>query len=258
MAGRGAACSCGQLRVTAEGDPFVVSICHCLACQRRTGSAFGMQAGFRANQVQVDGRYVDYARRPSDGQDRKVHVFHFCPDCGGTVFCTEPDEDDVVVVMVGAFADPEFPDRRPSRATALGGISGSPFPRASPATRYGLRFSRFTKRASTPRWPTAGETVAEHPEHPTLLYNLACCESLAGRSGDAVQHLRAAIDLREEFRPMAAEDSDFDPIRDQPAFTDLLGEPGATGRAPSATTPSRESTSSTVSGTAASAQPRRS
>ena len=45
---------------------------------------------------------------------------------------------------------------------------------------------------------------------------------------------------------MAAEDSDFDPIRDQPAFSDLVGEPGATGRAPSATTPSRESTSSTV------------
>jgi hypothetical protein len=67
-----------------------------------------MQAGFRANQVQVDGRYVDYART-SDEQDRKVHVFHFCPDCGGTVFCTEPDDDEVVVVMVGAFADPEFP-----------------------------------------------------------------------------------------------------------------------------------------------------
>jgi hypothetical protein len=48
--------------VTTEGDPLVVSICHCLSCQRRTGSAFGMQAGFRADQVQVAGRYVDYAR----------------------------------------------------------------------------------------------------------------------------------------------------------------------------------------------------
>ena len=64
--------------------------------------------------------------------------------------------------------------------------------------------------------------LAEHPEHPTLLYNLACCESLAGRPGDAIEHLRAAIDLDEEFRPMAAGDSDFDPIRDQ-AFRDLVG-----------------------------------
>ena len=114
MAGRDAACSCGQLRVRVEGDPFVVSICHCLSCQRRTGSAFGMQAAFRADQVQVAGRYVDYART-SDEQDRKVHVFHFCPDCGGTVFCTEPDEADLVVVMVGTFADTGFPPPTESR-----------------------------------------------------------------------------------------------------------------------------------------------
>jgi hypothetical protein len=72
---------------------------------------------------------------------------------------------------------------------------------------------------------TSDEQVPEHPEHPTLLYNLACCESLAGRPGDAVEHLRAAIELHEEFRQMAADDSDFDPIRDQPAFGDLVGEP---------------------------------
>jgi hypothetical protein len=65
--------------------------------------------------------------------------------------------------------------------------------------------------------------VAEHPEHPILLYNLACCESLAGRPGDAIEHLRAAIDINEEFRPMAVEDSDFDRIRDQPLFGDLVG-----------------------------------
>ncbi len=42
----------------------MVSICHCLSCQRRTGSAFGMQAGFRADQVQGAGRYVN---EPDDG-----------------------------------------------------------------------------------------------------------------------------------------------------------------------------------------------
>ena len=180
-----------------------------------------MQAGFRADQVQVAGRYVDYART-SDEQDRKVHVFHFCPECGGSVFYTEPDEDDLVVVAVGAFGTRGSP-RRPSRATGRGGTGGSTCPRASPATKYGLRFSRSMKPASTPRWPTAGERWSPNIlEDPTLLYNLACCESLAGRPGDAIEHLRAAIDLREEFRPMAAEDSDFDPIRDQ-AFRDLVG-----------------------------------
>jgi hypothetical protein len=105
---REATCHCGQLKVTTTGEPFAVSICNCLACQRRTGSAFGMQAGFRADQVQVTGRYRDFSRI-SDEADRKEHVFHFCPDCGSQVFYTEPSEPDLVVVSVGSFADPSFP-----------------------------------------------------------------------------------------------------------------------------------------------------
>jgi hypothetical protein len=108
MPSRDAACSCGQLRLAAEGDPIRISMCHCLACQRRTGSAFGIQARFRADQVRVVGRYSDYVRT-SDEADRREHVFHFCPDCGATVFYTEPTAPDVVAVPVGAFADPAFP-----------------------------------------------------------------------------------------------------------------------------------------------------
>jgi hypothetical protein len=108
MATRDATCSCGQLRLAAAGEPIRVSICHCLACQRRTGSAFGVQARFSSGQVKVAGRHAGYART-SDEADGKVHVFHFCPDCGATVFYTEPTEPDVVAVPVGAFADPSFP-----------------------------------------------------------------------------------------------------------------------------------------------------
>ncbi len=72
-----------------------------------------MQAAFTPDQVRVDGRYNDYTRI-SDEADRKEHVFHFCPDCGSQVFYTEPDEPDLVVVSVGAFADPSFPPPRVS------------------------------------------------------------------------------------------------------------------------------------------------
>ena len=44
-----------------------------------------------------------------------------------------------------------------------------------------------------------------------LLYNTACCESLAGRTADAIEHLRLAIERAERFRSLAADDSDFDP-----------------------------------------------
>ena len=66
------------------------------------------------------------------------------------------------------------------------------------------------------------ELVEAHPQYPALLYNLACCESLAGRAGDAVEHLGRAIDRSERYRSFAEDDSDFDPIRDEPAFKALL------------------------------------
>jgi hypothetical protein len=101
-----AACSCGQLRLTAEGDPIRISICHCLACQRRTGSVFGFQARFPADRVHVVGRHTEYVRVSDSGEER---TFRFCPDCGATVFYTTAPAPDVIAVPVGAFADPSFP-----------------------------------------------------------------------------------------------------------------------------------------------------
>jgi tetratricopeptide (TPR) repeat protein len=66
------------------------------------------------------------------------------------------------------------------------------------------------------------ELIEAHPEYAGPLYNLACCESLAGRTVDALEHLRLAINRAERFRSLAAEDSDFDPIRNEPAFKELV------------------------------------
>jgi mannose-6-phosphate isomerase-like protein (cupin superfamily) len=66
------------------------------------------------------------------------------------------------------------------------------------------------------------ESIEAHPEYRMPLYNLACCESLAGRTEDAIKHLGMAVDGSEQFRAMAAEDSDFDPIRDEAAFKELI------------------------------------
>jgi hypothetical protein len=67
------------------------------------------------------------------------------------------------------------------------------------------------------------ELVADHPEYVAPLFNLACCESLAGRTDAAIGHLRRAIEAWEPFRQLAAKDSDFDPIRDDPRFKELVG-----------------------------------
>jgi tetratricopeptide (TPR) repeat protein len=62
-----------------------------------------------------------------------------------------------------------------------------------------------------------------HPEYTMLFYNLACCESLAGRKANAIEHLRVAVERSDQWRSLASEDSDFDPIRDDRSFKELIG-----------------------------------
>jgi len=69
----------------------------------------------------------------------------------------------------------------------------------------------------------ARSLLQAHPQYGGVFYNVACCESLAGRTDDALEHLRRAIELSERFRVLAKDDSDFDSIRDEPAFEELIG-----------------------------------
>ena len=58
MTTRTASCTCGQLTAVATVDPVRVSVCHCLACQKRSGSAFAAQARWPNDQVTVTGEAV--------------------------------------------------------------------------------------------------------------------------------------------------------------------------------------------------------
>src|SRR4051812_8460053 len=111
MTTRHAACSCGQLNLTAEGEPIRISMCHCLACQRRTGSIFGAQARFPRDKVTLAGRSTAYVRAGDSGNRA---TFHFCPDCGSTVYYELEGIPEAIAVPVGAFADPAFPAPRVS------------------------------------------------------------------------------------------------------------------------------------------------
>jgi hypothetical protein len=111
MPARLATCSCGQLAATVSGEPLRVSVCHCLACQRRTGSAFGVQARFAQAQVSVSGQASEYLRV---GDESSRVRFRFCPACGATVYYTVDDCPGVVAIPVGAFAEPGFMPPRAS------------------------------------------------------------------------------------------------------------------------------------------------
>ena len=62
------------------------------------------------------------------------------------------------------------------------------------------------------------EGLAERPDDPALLYNLACMESRGGRHRDALLHLRRAVELEPKWAEHAVKDSDFDAIRDEQGF----------------------------------------
>jgi tetratricopeptide (TPR) repeat protein len=184
-----------------------------------------MQAAFDGDRVEIAGEYKDFARI-SDESDRKEHVFHFCPECGSQVFYTEPSEPGLVVVSVGAFADSSFPQ---------------PTESGYDSRRYSWIGLPETVRTWAPEvWDEARplyeagdygaaadrgkQLIEERPLQPELYFNVACCESLAGRAPDAIEHLRQAIDLWSGFRDMARGDSDFDPIRSEPGFVALLAD----------------------------------
>ena len=109
MPTRLASCSCGQLTAQVVGEPVRISICHCLACQRRTGSVFGEQARFPREGASISGASSEYVRVGDEGSHVK---FHFCPKCGSTVYYEPEGLEEFLAIPVGAFADPSFPAPR--------------------------------------------------------------------------------------------------------------------------------------------------
>lgn len=103
MTTRTASCRCGQLAVTVSGEPVRVSVCHCLACQKRTGSVFSAQARWPAECVSIEGRSSSWTRTADSGQ---TTTYHFCPECGSTVHYTGGNFPHVIAIPMGAFDDP--------------------------------------------------------------------------------------------------------------------------------------------------------
>lgn len=101
-----ASCRCGQLRITCTGEPVRVSVCHCHDCQKRSGSAFAIQARFKPEDVEISGEERIWEAVADSGN---VMEFHFCPMCGVTAYYQGRPHSDLIAVPVGTFADSNFP-----------------------------------------------------------------------------------------------------------------------------------------------------
>lgn len=118
MSTREASCMCGQLIARVTSGPVRVTVCHCLECQRRTGSAFGEQAGFLREHVTISGNSTDYTRVGDKGGRMTLH---FCPTCGSVVYYEVEAEASLWAIPVRAFADSSA-DKVPSMCPAHFGV----------------------------------------------------------------------------------------------------------------------------------------
>jgi tetratricopeptide (TPR) repeat protein len=120
-----------------------------------------------------------------------------------------------------------FAEEAGTTVVAIGGTAGKAYDPVGWELWYPLR-KQYETGNYADLVPQLREVVAQAPEYGLLFYNLACLESLTGQEAEAIQHLRKAIELSEQFRAYARQDSDLDAIRDDPAVKELLASESPT------------------------------
>ena len=77
-------CACGAVRYRLSSDPLFVHCCHCLNCQRQTGSAFVINLLIEADRVELLGGEPEPVDVPRD--DGSTQLIYRCPKCEVAVF----------------------------------------------------------------------------------------------------------------------------------------------------------------------------
>ena len=98
-------CVCGSVRYWTRGDPVRVTVCHCTWCQRRTGSAFSVEAIFNDDKVELNGGTRTKYRHISDRSGRWLDL-EFCPRCGTSIGFTLEWRAGIRVIDAGTFDHP--------------------------------------------------------------------------------------------------------------------------------------------------------
>jgi hypothetical protein len=96
-------CSCGAVRYRLLSEPLFVHCCHCLNCQRQTGSAFVINVLIEADRVELLGTEPVPADVPRD--DGSAQRIWRCPTCQVAVY-SEYTRPDVRFVRAGTLDDP--------------------------------------------------------------------------------------------------------------------------------------------------------
>jgi hypothetical protein len=96
-------CACGAVRYRLSSRPLFVHCCHCLNCQRQTGSAFVINLLIEAEGVEILAAAPQPVDVPRD--DGGVQQIFRCPGCQVAVF-SEYGRPGVWFVRSGTLDDP--------------------------------------------------------------------------------------------------------------------------------------------------------
>ena len=103
MSERDGGCSCGAVRYRLAAEPLFVHCCHCLNCQRQTGSAFVINLLIERGRVEVTAGEPDTVDVPRD--DGSAQRIYRCPVCEVAVF-SEYTRPEIWFVRAGTLDDP--------------------------------------------------------------------------------------------------------------------------------------------------------
>jgi hypothetical protein len=96
-------CACGEVRYRLTWPPLIVHCCHCLNCQRQTGSAFVINVLIESDRVESLGRPPDRVPVPRSGTKRQQ--IYRCPACETAVWSTYTRKN-ILFVRAGTLDDP--------------------------------------------------------------------------------------------------------------------------------------------------------
>ncbi len=94
-------CFCGAVRYQVDGEPAMVTHCHCRNCRRSTGAPFVTWAEFRADRFRL------LTGRPATLAASNGVVRAFCARCGSHLTYRRTDTPGALDVTVGTLDDPE-------------------------------------------------------------------------------------------------------------------------------------------------------
>jgi hypothetical protein len=78
-------CQCGKVKIDVTGEPMVAVNCHCLVCQRLSGSGHMFFLVYPAASVTIKGEPSKFSYVAESG---KMATRHFCPACGSQLYGT--------------------------------------------------------------------------------------------------------------------------------------------------------------------------